>query len=91
MQGETVNVTVTAKFRNNNTVINDPGFVYVSVTEDMDLMENLTPDLPTQLYLENDLDFDQIKFLFPQKALGQYFGNGGNTSNDLSLEYILVS
>lgn len=70
MQGERVNVSVTVRNRVNNAIITDPGFIYVSTTEDQDFNDATTPDLPTQLYLFNDIDEDAISFLNPAKGLG---------------------
>jgi hypothetical protein len=91
MQGEQVNATVTVRNKATGAIITDPGFVYVSATEDAELFENMTADLPTQLYLFNDIDEDMVRFLNPAKSLGQYFGNNGSSSNDSAFEFIMVA
>jgi hypothetical protein len=91
MQGEQVNATVTVRNKATGTIITDPGFLYVSATEDAELFDNTTADLPTQVYLMNDINENQINFLNPAKSLGQYFGNNGSSSNDSAFEFIMVT
>ncbi|CDW75858.1 large extracellular alpha-helical protein [Stylonychia lemnae] len=91
MQGEQVNVTVNVRNANNKNLITDPGYLYVSTTEDKDLNETLMPDLPAQLYLFQDIDERRFEKLNPGKTIGQYFMTQGANSSDLALEVILAA